>query len=59
MNLEERGINIYGKFLLYLCFADDIVLLAKETGDLNKRQQQFKQWSNIIGLRINMLMKPK
>jgi hypothetical protein len=54
MNWEGRGININGKFLSYLCFADDIVSLDKDIEDLNKRLQELNQWSNTIGLRINI-----
>jgi regulator of replication initiation timing len=37
-----------------MCFTDDIVLLAEDIKELDKRLQELNQWSNTINLRINV-----
>ncbi|KAH7712851.1 hypothetical protein AAVH_19800 [Aphelenchoides avenae] len=53
---EERrsaGINIDGKRLTHLRFADDIVLVGSSRADVQKRLEELNERSNAVGLRIN------
>lgn len=33
-SLDEKDVNIYGRSILYLCLADDLVFLSEDITDL-------------------------
>lgn len=51
---EEKGINIDGKRLTNLRFADDIVLTADNLGDTRAMLQELQQVCAEVGLHINI-----
>lgn len=50
---ENLGLSIDGRTLTHLRFADDIVLFAKTSGDLNKMLNELSYESEKIGLKLN------
>ena len=48
------GININGKFLNHLRFADDIILIAADLDQLQTMMNQLHQESSKIGLKMNL-----
>ncbi|KAH7666357.1 hypothetical protein AAVH_43283, partial [Aphelenchoides avenae] len=53
---EERrnaGINIDGRRLTHLRFADDIVLVGSSRADVQQRLEELNEKSKAVGLRIN------
>ncbi|CAM5141648.1 unnamed protein product [Natator depressus] len=51
----EEGIRIDGEQLTHLLFADDCVILAKDTAELENKLQQLQTLSHDIGLEVNTL----
>lgn len=54
LNWTGMGINIDGKELTHLRYADDIVLIAKDETELTKMLEQLNEKSTQIGLKINI-----
>ena len=54
LNWNEMGININGKFLNHLRFADDIILIAADLDQLQTMMNQLHQESSKIGLQMNL-----
>ena len=50
---EGRGIKINGEYLNNLRFADDIILIAKNEGELNEMLQELNAKGKKAGLQIN------
>ena len=51
---SEDGVNVNGRKLIHLRFADDIVLISNNTNDLQARLQELNNSSKISGMKINM-----
>jgi len=51
---SEDGVNVNGRKLNHLRFADDIVLISNNTNDLQARLQELNNSSKISGMKINM-----
>jgi len=51
---SEDGVNVSGRKLNHLRFADDIVLISNNTNDLQARLQELNNSSKISGMKINM-----
>lgn len=51
---ETNGININGKYINHLRFADDIILIAKNQEQLQKMMLELEKALKEIGLRINL-----
>ena len=60
---EQKGINIDGKRLNHLRFADDIILISSGAGELESMLQELKEASQAVGLKMNLqktkIMSPK
>ncbi|GBP80387.1 Retrovirus-related Pol polyprotein from type-1 retrotransposable element R2 [Eumeta japonica] len=54
LNWEKVGININGRYLSHLRFADDIVLLSKSTNQLQEMINTLHEESRKVGLEINL-----
>lgn len=54
LDWNEMGININGKFLNHLRFADDIILIAADLDQLQTMMNQLHQESSKIGLKMNL-----
>ena len=54
INWKDRCIKINGEYLPHLIFADDIVLIAKSTSDLQKRVQDIQETSKQLGLNMHL-----
>jgi endonuclease/exonuclease/phosphatase family metal-dependent hydrolase len=54
LNWSKMGININGKFLSHLRFADDIILFATNKRQLQKMLTQLNEKSQKIGLKMNL-----
>ena len=54
INWKDRGIKINGEYLSHLIFADDIVLIAKSTSELQKMVQDIQETSNPVGLNMHL-----
>ena len=54
INWKDRGIKIDGEYLSHLIFADDIVLIAKSTSELQKMVQDIHETSNPVGLNMHL-----
>lgn len=54
MEWSEDGVNVNGRKLNHLRFADDIVLISNNTNDLQARIQELNNSSKISGMKINM-----
>src|ERR1700742_812031 len=54
LDWSEMGININGKFLNHLHFADDIILIAANLDQLQTMMNQLQQESSKIGLKMNL-----
>ena len=52
--LKDSGIKIDGEYLSYLIFADDIVLIAKSTSELQKMVQDIHETSKAVGLNMHL-----
>lgn len=50
---ESMGLNIDGRKITHLRFADDIVLFAKTSGDLNTMLNELASESEKVGLKLN------
>uniref|UniRef100_A0A914WZG4 Reverse transcriptase domain-containing protein n=1 Tax=Plectus sambesii TaxID=2011161 RepID=A0A914WZG4_9BILA len=50
---DDRGININGRCLSNLCFADDIVLFANTADELQQMASELNNEADQVGLRIN------
>ena len=48
------GININGKYLSHLCFADDIVLMTVDLHEAQIMLQQLIEDSRRVGLKMNL-----
>lgn len=53
LDWENLGLNIDGRTLTHLRFADDIVLFAKTPGDLNRMLNELASESEKVGLKLN------
>jgi len=51
---SEDGVNVNGRKLIHLRFADDIVLISNNTNDLQARLKELNNSSKISGMKINM-----
>ncbi|KAM0735271.1 LINE-1 retrotransposable element ORF2 protein [Formica fusca] len=60
---EQKSINIDGKRLNHLRFADDIILISSGAGELESMLQELKEASQAVGLKMNLqktkIMSPK
>ena len=54
VNWKDRGIKINGEYLSHLIFADDIVLIAKSTSELQKMVQHIHETSKSVGLNMHL-----
>ncbi|CAK1590282.1 unnamed protein product [Parnassius mnemosyne] len=54
LNWKGYGININGKYITHLRFADDIVLMAESLEDLSTMLNALNSVSQRIGLKMNM-----
>ncbi|KAG7308870.1 hypothetical protein JYU34_006132 [Plutella xylostella] len=54
LNWDERGVNINGRRLSHLRFADDIIILAEDVSDLQCMLAELHEASLKVGLRMNM-----
>src|ERR1700744_2591076 len=54
LDWNEMGININGKFLNHLRFADDIILIAANLDQLQTMMNQLHQESSKISLKMNL-----
>ena len=54
INWEDKGINIDGKHLSHLIFADDIVLVAKYPEELESMLIDIRLASKPVGLSMNL-----
>ena len=54
INWKDRGIKINGKYLSHLIFADDILLIAKSTSELQKRVQDIHETSKPVDLNMHL-----
>ena len=54
INWEDKGINIDGEHLSHLIFADDIVLVAKSTEELESMLNDIHLASKPVGLSVNL-----
>ena len=54
INWKDRGIKIDGEYLSHLIFADDIVLIAKSTSELQKMVQDIQETSKSVGLNMHL-----
>ncbi|GBP81972.1 LINE-1 reverse transcriptase homolog [Eumeta japonica] len=54
LNWEKVGININGRYLSHLRFADDIVLLSESTNQLQEMINTLHEESRKVGLEINL-----
>ena len=52
INWKDRGIKINGEYLSQLIFADDIVLTAKSTSELQKMVKDIHETSKPVGLNM-------
>ena len=55
-NWNDRGVKIDGEYLSHLIFADDIVLIAKSTSELQKMLQNIHKTSKPVGLNMHLGM---
>ena len=53
-NWEEFGININGKKLSHLRFADDLTLIEEDPEKLNQMLSQLDKEGSKVGLKINV-----
>ena len=51
---ENRGIKIDGEFISHLRFADDIIIFANSSEELQRMLQELNQESLIVGLSMNL-----
>lgn len=51
---EEKGINVNGKRLNHLRFADDIILISDNNQDIQDMMTQLDQESRKMGLKMNL-----
>ena len=54
INWKDRGIKINGEYLSHLIFADDVVLIAKSTSELQKMLQDIHETSKPVGLNMHL-----
>ena len=54
LNWEEMGIKIDGQMLNNLRFADDIVLVSEDPGELQEMLEQLNTESKAVGLKMNL-----
>ena len=54
INWKDRGIKIDGEDLSHLILADDIVLIAKSTSELQKTVQDIHETSKPVGLNMHL-----
>ena len=54
INWKDRGIKINGEYLSHLIFADDIILIAKWTSELQKMLQDIHETSKPVGLNMHL-----
>ena len=54
INLKGRGIKINGEHLFQLIFADNIVLIAKSTSELQKMVQDIHETCKPVGLNMDL-----
>ncbi|KAJ8727743.1 hypothetical protein PYW07_001862 [Mythimna separata] len=54
LSWSKRGINIKGKHLSHLRFADDIVILAENAKELNEMINDLQTASEYVGLEMNL-----
>lgn len=54
LNWEGKGLKIDGTFLNHLRFADDIVLISTDIGELNAMMHDLNEKSKEIGLKMNL-----
>ena len=51
---ENRGIKIDGEFISHLRFADDIIIFANNSEELQKMLRELNQESLLVGLSMNL-----
>lgn len=54
LNWEKTGLNINGKYLSHLCFADDLVLLSESSTQLQSMIDSLNTASKQVGLEMNL-----
>lgn len=54
LNWERKGVNIDGRYLNHLRFADDIVLISTNPEELQEMLSELREVSEEIGLSMNM-----
>ena len=54
INWKDRDIKINGQYLAHLIFADDIVLIAKSTSELQMMVQDIHETSKPVGLSMHL-----
>ncbi|CAH2207957.1 jg6510 [Pararge aegeria aegeria] len=54
LNWQRAGLNINGKYLSHLRFADDIVLFSENSKGLNLMLQSLQLASRDVGLELNL-----
>lgn len=53
LNWDDKGINVNGRKINHLTFADDVLLIADNIQDLQKMLTELQQTSMEVGLKIN------
>lgn len=54
MDWSQKGININGKYLSHLRFADDIVLISTDANEIRDMLVELKETSQEVGLEMNL-----
>lgn len=54
LSWQQKGVNIDGRYLNHLRFADDIVLMSTNAGELSSMLLDLKEASQIVGLEMNL-----
>ena len=54
LNWDNKGINVNGKKLNHLRFADDIVIISRDTAELEEMLSDLNNESRKVGLKMNM-----